>query len=127
MTNADLDWTKPNIVDFTSRYPDIMNPSPRGKMITVSIIALMVVLIIFGVWWLGLSFDRAISGIRQLGLFVYLMTPPSADGNWLLYFEPRGLENPPCWIGGWDGDGVLARLPNREIAAAVIAKRVPNR
>ena len=46
-------------------------------------------------------------------------------GNWLLYFEPRGLENPPCWIGGWDGDGVLARLPNREIAAAVIAKRVP--
>ena len=90
MTNADLDWTKPNIVDFTSRYPDIMNPSPRGKMITVSIIALMVVLIIFGVWWLGLSFDRAISGIRQLGLFVYLMTPPSADGNWLLYFKALG-------------------------------------
>jgi LacI family transcriptional regulator len=46
-------------------------------------------------------------------------------GNWLLYFEPRGLENPPPWIGGWQGDGVLARLPNREIAADVIAKGIP--
>ena len=46
-------------------------------------------------------------------------------GNWILYFEPRGLENPPPWIGAWKGDGVLARLPNREIASSVISSGVP--
>jgi LacI family transcriptional regulator len=46
-------------------------------------------------------------------------------GNWVFYFEPRGLEQPPAWIGGWQGDGVIARFPNRDIAAEVIAKGVP--
>lgn len=46
-------------------------------------------------------------------------------GDWVIYFEPRGLESPPPWIGGWQGDGVLARLPNRDIAREVFAKGIP--
>jgi len=47
------------------------------------------------------------------------------QGNWVLYFEPRGLEAPPPWLRDWKGDGIIARLPLRSMARAVAAKGLP--
>ena len=46
-------------------------------------------------------------------------------GNWSLYFEPRGLEAPPLWWSTWQGDGILARFPNRQMGKEVLAKNLP--
>lgn len=45
--------------------------------------------------------------------------------HWSLDFEPRGFEAPPPWLADWQGDGILARLPSRALAEAVVAKQVP--
>ncbi len=45
--------------------------------------------------------------------------------HWSLDFEPRGFEAPPPWLADWQGDGILARLPSRALASAVLAKQVP--
>jgi LacI family transcriptional regulator len=48
-----------------------------------------------------------------------------SHGNWVLYFEPRGLEAPPPWFQDWHGDGIIARLPQHDMARAVAAKGLP--
>jgi LacI family transcriptional regulator len=41
-------------------------------------------------------------------------------GPWSIYLAERGLgEDPPAWLQGWRGDGVIARIENRRIARAV--------
>jgi LacI family transcriptional regulator len=45
--------------------------------------------------------------------------------TWRIDFEPRGLEAPPPWLDRWQGDGILARLPNQLCAQAVSAKGLP--
>ena len=47
------------------------------------------------------------------------------QGNWVLYFEPRGLEAPPPWLHDWHGDGIITRLPQGDMARAVAAKGLP--
>lgn len=47
-------------------------------------------------------------------------------GPWALYHEPRSLaEGPPKWLATWRGDGIIARVQNREIADAVKATGLP--
>jgi len=47
-------------------------------------------------------------------------------GPWSIYHEPRSLEDSvPRWLKRWRGDGIIARLQNRQIAAAVLATGVP--
>ena len=49
-----------------------------------------------------------------------------ANGPWSIYYEPRGLEDkPPAWLKTWRGDGIIARLSNRRLAAAVLQTGVP--
>ena len=46
--------------------------------------------------------------------------------NWLTYFQPHGLgDPPPAWLKQWDGDGVIARIDNRRMASSLAALRVP--
>lgn len=46
--------------------------------------------------------------------------------SWSLYFEPRGLETAlPRWLRNWKGDGILARLDNRQMADAALASGIP--
>jgi LacI family transcriptional regulator len=48
------------------------------------------------------------------------------QGPWSIYFEPRGLEETvPVWLNRWRGDGIIARLSNRRIAAAVLKTGLP--
>lgn len=47
-------------------------------------------------------------------------------GPWSIYFKPQGLgAPPPPWLGTWRGDGILARIDDRRMAAAVLRARVP--
>lgn len=45
---------------------------------------------------------------------------------WALYHEPRSLEESvPRWLRSWKGDGIIARIQNPSIAAAVKATGLP--
>jgi LacI family transcriptional regulator len=45
---------------------------------------------------------------------------------WLLYHEPRGLEdNLPDWIGTWQGDGIIARIQTPAMADALLKTKLP--
>lgn len=42
-------------------------------------------------------------------------------GPWSLYFQPQGLgAPPPPWLRSWQGDGILARVCDRQMARAVL-------
>ena len=48
------------------------------------------------------------------------------QGPWSIYHEPRGLEDTvPRWIRRWNGDGIIARVQNKQIAEAVKATGLP--
>ncbi|MBN2294401.1 MAG: DNA-binding transcriptional regulator [Pirellulales bacterium] len=48
------------------------------------------------------------------------------QGPWSIYHEPRGLEDPvPKWLQGWGGDGIIARVQNKNIATAVQVTGLP--
>jgi LacI family transcriptional regulator len=47
-------------------------------------------------------------------------------GPWSVYMAERGLgDDPPPWLQGWDGDGIIARIENRKIAQAIAALGLP--
>jgi LacI family transcriptional regulator len=47
-------------------------------------------------------------------------------GDWSTYFQPQGLGAPtPPWLSKWRGDGILARIDNRQVARAVRRACVP--
>jgi LacI family transcriptional regulator len=47
-------------------------------------------------------------------------------GPWSIYHEPRSLEDSvPGWLRDWDGDGIIARVQNAQIAEAVATSGVP--
>ena len=49
-----------------------------------------------------------------------------AHGSWAIHLSEQGRGNqPPSWLGSWRGDGIIARIENDAIAAAVRACRLP--
>ena len=47
-------------------------------------------------------------------------------GPWSIYHEPRSLEESvPGWLRDWDGDGIIARVQDAQIAEAVAASDIP--
>jgi LacI family transcriptional regulator len=45
---------------------------------------------------------------------------------WSIYFEPRGLaDSPPRWLRSWRGDGILARVNDRQTAAIIKKSGIP--
>src|SRR5947208_9015861 len=47
-------------------------------------------------------------------------------GPWSVYLAERGLgDDPPGWLQGWDGDGVIARIENQKIAQAIRDLKLP--
>jgi len=47
-------------------------------------------------------------------------------GPWSIFQEPRGLEaGPPPWLKTWRGDGIIVRLQDESVAAAVLATGLP--
>lgn len=47
-------------------------------------------------------------------------------GPWSIYFTPHGLRDPlPMWLRKWRGDGILARIEDRETARLLLATKIP--
>jgi LacI family transcriptional regulator len=47
-------------------------------------------------------------------------------GPWSVYMAERGLgDDPPPWLQGWSGDGIIARIENRKIAHAISELGLP--
>jgi LacI family transcriptional regulator len=45
---------------------------------------------------------------------------------WAIFHEPRSLEESgPCWLKSWQGDGIIARVQNRQIADLVHHTHLP--
>src|SRR5688572_9130697 len=56
------------------------------------------------------------------GIFRYLRE----HRPWSLYFQPWSLWEPfPTWLRRWDGDGILVRADNRELANLIVRKGIP--
>jgi phosphonate transport system permease protein len=70
-------------------YPEIFRPSLLKRMQTLAVVAALVGLFIFGMIWLGFSFEKLATGIGRLGVIVSLMFPPN-PGN-LLHLYLKGL------------------------------------
>ena len=70
-------------------YPDIFRPSPLKRMTVLTIVASLVGLFLFGMVWLGFSFEKLVTGIGRLGVIIGLMFPPSPGG--LLHLYLKGL------------------------------------
>ena len=48
------------------------------------------------------------------------------EGDWAVHLSEQGRgDRPPRWLRRWEGDGIIARIENRSIEAAVRAKGVP--
>lgn len=46
--------------------------------------------------------------------------------SWSVYFEPAGLGgHPPAWLKDWDGDGILARISDRNTANLLLSRNLP--
>src|SRR5262245_44582672 len=46
--------------------------------------------------------------------------------RWSVYFEPHGLDSPPPkWLPKWQGDGILVRINNRQMADAILKTGIP--
>ncbi|MEH2628102.1 phosphonate transport system permease protein [Bradyrhizobium sp. AZCC 1719] len=70
-------------------YPEIFRPSLLKRMQTLSVVAALVGLFIFGMIWLGFSFEKLATGIGRLGVIVGLMFPPNPGS--LLHLYLKGL------------------------------------
>jgi len=70
-------------------YPAIFRPSPLNRMRVIAIGAALIGLFVFGMVWLGFSFEKFATGIGRLGVIVGLMFPPSPGG--LLHLYLKGL------------------------------------
>lgn len=47
-------------------------------------------------------------------------------GRWRIYLAEHGRgEQPPAWLRGWDGDGMIARIENPAIARALAPLKIP--
>jgi len=48
------------------------------------------------------------------------------NGPWSVYFAEQGRgDDPPAWLKGWKGDGILARIENAAIAKVISSLNLP--
>lgn len=60
------------------------------------------------------------------GLIEGIASYSRLHGPWSMYFEPQGLGvAPPEWLSTWDGDGILVRIDDQDMADAVLATGLP--
>lgn len=108
---------------LSTTYPDVFRPSPLKRMQVVATIAVLCGLFLFGMIWLGFSFEKLATGVGRLGVIVGLMFPPSPGGMLQLYLKGLGETLAIAFLGTILG-AVLA-VPLAFIAAKnVVAQRV---
>jgi LacI family transcriptional regulator len=66
------------------------------------------------------------SGSYGRGLLRGITRYNREHGRWSTYFQPHGLEEPPPpWLQSWHGDGILARIQHKRLAAVLKRTDVP--
>ncbi len=85
MTRTDL--TADAIAGLAARYPHLMHPPLRTRLGGPAIVAGLVGLFAFGLWWFDMSPYRVLGGLSALGRFILLMVPPDPEGHAVLYLE----------------------------------------
>lgn len=81
---ADVDRTR-----LVEAYPDVFRPSRVKRVQTAGTVVALVGLFLFGMVWLGFSFEKLATGITRLGVILGLMFPPSPGA--LLHLYLKGL------------------------------------
>jgi LacI family transcriptional regulator len=70
--------------------------------------------------WIETSRGYARGLIRGVAAYV------RQHGPWSIYFTPHGqFDALPTWLRTWKGDGILARIENRQMARVLLATRLP--
>jgi phosphonate transport system permease protein len=72
---------------LANTYPDILRPSPLKRLPAVITLIALVGLFLFGMVWLGFSFEKLLTGISRLGVIIGLMFPPTPGGLLPLYLK----------------------------------------
>src|ERR1700683_1605177 len=66
--------------------------------------------------------SRAYGRGTLLGIAKYVRE----HGSWSIFFQERGLGDvAPPWLENWEGDGILARVENMEMAKVIARVGVP--
>jgi len=79
---ADVDRAR-----LVQAFPDIFRPSPLNRLKIAAIFVMSVGLFLFGMAWLGFSFEKLAAGITRLGVIVGLMFPPNPGNLLRLYLK----------------------------------------
>lgn len=90
MLNSNAKLPPPDLAALAERYPSLLTTPLKTKSAYIALVAGLLALLVFGAWWLDLSFDRIISGIGQLGFFVTLMFPPTPGNSFFTYIHALG-------------------------------------
>jgi phosphonate transport system permease protein len=77
MTAAIRDAALSRRAEIETRYPRLVKPSPRRRIVAGALMALLAGLAIFGLNRIGFSFARLLDGFDRLGLVIGLMIPPT--------------------------------------------------
>ena len=85
MTPGDLPAAE--MARLAARYPDLIDPPLRGRLVAPAIAAALAMLYGFGLWWFGVSPVRLLGGFAALGRFVVLMVPPDPEGHAVLFLQ----------------------------------------
>jgi phosphonate transport system permease protein len=81
--------TDADIARLALAHPDVFRPPLVKRLKTATVFAALVGLFVFGMAWLGFSFEKLVTGMSRLGIIVGLMFPPSPGG--LLHLYLKGL------------------------------------
>jgi phosphonate transport system permease protein len=73
-----------------ARHRQLLAKSPERRAIEIGAPVAIVALTVFAVWWLDISFDQILPGLRQLWKFIALMIPPSTGGHMALFLKAMG-------------------------------------
>lgn len=64
-----------DVASLKARYPDAF--ANRGQLKLLLLVGSLVALFVFGMVWLGFSFEKLLAGLNRVGIVLGLMFPPS--------------------------------------------------
>jgi phosphonate transport system permease protein len=85
MTSTIRDAALSRRAEIEARYPRMIRPSPRRRMIGGGLVLLLAGIAIFGLDRVGFSFAKMLDGLDRLGLVIGLMIPPSPGPMLMTY------------------------------------------
>jgi phosphonate transport system permease protein len=73
-----------------ARHRALLAKSWRRRASEIGVVLAILVLTLFSIWWLGISFAQISSGLTGLARFIAMMMPPSTGGHLQLFLKAMG-------------------------------------